>query len=233
MQFPEPKPAGFWLRYAAWSLDVACLSPLLLLSGKPLIDAALAQAKAAIQVLGVAMAHQLDSATDAQSPLTMTLSLLSDPRTHAGVEQLSSALTHLLILPPLLYALLACLWSLGFECSGWQATPGKRVFGLVVVDVRGERVSLPRALARYVAAGLSWITLNLGHALALFPPHLALHDRLSQTRVLADPDHASLPAWGRGWLLLQGLAGLAGMAWLFVAMRAWMQDFLAQTLSGI
>ena len=85
----ERKPAGFWLRYAAWSLDAACLLPLLLLLGKPIIDAALEQAKTAMQVLQLAMAQQLDNATAEQSHLTMTLSLLSDPRTHAGVERLS------------------------------------------------------------------------------------------------------------------------------------------------
>jgi len=229
----ERKPAGFWLRYAAWSLDAACLLPLLLLLGKPIIDAALEQAKASMQVLELAMAQQLDNATAEQSPLAMTLSLLSDPRTHAGVERLSTALTHLVLLPPLLYAGLACLWSVGFECSGWQATPGKRVFGLIVTDRNGQGLQPLQALVRFVAAGLSWVTLNLGHALVLFAPHLALHDRLSQTRVLVESGNGALPSWGRAWLLVQGLAALAGTAWLFIAMRDWMQGLLAQTLSGI
>jgi len=86
---------------------------------------------------------------------------------------------------------------------------------------------------RFVAAGLSWVTLNLGHALVLFAPHLALHDRLSQTRVLVESGNGALPSWGRAWLLVQELAALAGTAWLFIAMRDWMQGLLAQTLSGV
>ena len=232
MRSPEIKPAGFWLRYAAWSLDALFLLPLLLLLGKPLLLDAIAQAGTAMQGLGTAMAHLLDGATQDSSPLAMSLSLMTDPRTHAAVDSLSSALTRLLLLPPALYAALACLWSLGFECSAWQATPGKRAFGLVVTDADGARLGVAQALLRFVAAGLSWITLNLGHALVLFAPHLALHDRLSRTRVLAEPEGLLRP-WQRSWLVLQFLASLVCVAWLFVALRDWMQAFMTQALSGI
>lgn len=231
MPSPERAPAGFWLRYAAWSLDAACLLPLLLLLGWPILGAAAEQAEAALRAVAVGMTQQLDSAVaSGQTPLAMTLGLLSDPRMTTAVTQLSSSLTTLLLTPPLLYALLAGLWSLAFECSRWQATPGKRALGLVVADVHGNRLMLPQALARFAAAGLSWLTLNLGHAMVLLAPHLALHDRLAHTRVLADPARPTLPTWGRAWLLLQGIAGLVAAAWLFVTLRDGMQALMAQTL---
>ena len=69
--------------------------------------------------------------------------------------QLSDALTEF---PPALYALLACVYSLGFERSHWQATPGKRVLGLQVVRVDGGAMTLGTAMQRFLAAGLSWIS---------------------------------------------------------------------------
>lgn len=229
MPSPERAPAGFWLRYAAWSLDAACLLPLLLLLGWPILGAAVGQAEAAMRAVGAGMAQQLEGAVaSGQTPLAMTLGLLSDPRMTAAVAQLSSALTTVLLAPPLLYVLLACPWSLAFECSRGQATPGKRVFGLVVGDAQGDRLTLPRALARFAAAGLSWLTLNLGHAMVLLAPHLALHDRLTQTRVLVEPARRALPRWGRAWLLLQLVAGVLATAWLLVAMRDGMQSLLSQ-----
>jgi len=226
---PERVPAGFWLRYAAWSLDAACLLPLLLLLGWPILGAALEQAEAALRAVGAGMAQQFEGAVAlGQTPLAMTLALLANPRMSAAVTQLSSALTTLLLTPPLLYALLACPWSLACECSRGQATPGKRAFGLVVGDARGDRLTPLRALARFAAAGLSWLTLNFGHALVLFAPHLALHDRLTETRVLVEPARRALSGRGRAWLLLQLVAGVFAAAWLFVALRDGMQALLTQ-----
>ncbi len=231
---PDRQPAGFWLRYAAWSLDAVCLLPPLLLLGLPLLCAALAQAKDAIQALSADMTTLLETAvTQGQTPFAMALSMLSDPHMTSAVDRLSSALTSLALVPPLLYALLACLWSVGFESSGWQATPGKRAFGLVVGNERGERLRPLPTLTRFAAAGLSWLTLNFGHAMAAFKPHLALHDRLSHTRVLVEPEHAALPLWGRAWLLAQALALVIGIAWGFVALQRWMQGLMEQALSGI
>lgn len=234
MVAPERAPAGFWLRYAAWSLDAVCLLPLVAVLALAPMRAALAQAAGALRALTAAMAQVLDGAVaQAQSPFAMTLSLLADPRLNVGVNRLSEALTTLLVVPPLLYAVLACVWTLAFECGSWQATPGKRALGLIVSGADGQRLRQPQALARFGAAGLSWLTLNLGHAMVLLPPHLALHDRLSHTRVLADPARSALPTWARAWLLLQALVTVVACAWLVVALRDWMQALLQQALSGL
>src|SRR5690606_22646483 len=95
------------------------------------------------------------------------------------------------------FALLAFAWHVGFERSCWQGTPGKRALGLRVADAAGAPPAAWRSAWRFLAGSASWLTLNLGHALAAVPPgRAALHDRLSRTRVLARD--AALPGWARG-----------------------------------
>lgn len=72
-----------------------------------------------------------------------------------------------------------------FESSKWQATPGKKVLNLRVVDPEGERISFGRATARYFSkAFLSWILLA-GYIMAgLHDKKKALHDVIAGTFVL-------------------------------------------------
>lgn len=213
---PDPVAAGFWRRYAAWSLDAACLLPLVVLLGAGPLRRAWAQADAALQALLVLGAGRLDAGlAQGDPPLALALAAAGDPRLQAAASALTAALGTLLGLPLLLYALLATAWALGFEASPWQATPGKRALGLRVTDAAGAHAGAGRVLLRQLAAGLSWASLNLGHALAAFPPHLALHDRLSGTRVLARDGDPRLPAWARAWLWLQALAGVLALVWLY------------------
>ncbi|MGN6512819.1 MAG: RDD family protein, partial [Lysobacteraceae bacterium] len=95
----------------------------------------------------------------------------------------------------------------------WQASPGQRALGLAVARVDGAPASAARLAWRYLAASLSWLTLNLGHALALVPPHRALHDLVSGTTVSDRSGAAGLPGWAKAWLLLQGLLLLALLGW--------------------
>jgi len=82
-------------------------------------------------------------------------------------------------------AITAGLYFIGFEASAWQATPGKRWLGLKVVDLHGTRIGWGRASARFLAGTLSWLTLNLGHALAGWRADgRALHDLVAGTRVV-------------------------------------------------
>jgi hypothetical protein len=121
-------------------------------------------------------------------------------------------------------------WAVLFEQSRWQATPGKRALGLRVTDTQGRRLLAGHALQRHLAAGLSWLTLNLGHALAAVPPHLALHDRISGTRVVSSTPSARLPGWARAWLLAQLLASVVAVGWLFLWLQAAMQATMQQAL---
>jgi hypothetical protein len=62
---------------------------------------------------------------------------------------------------------------------------------------------------------------------ALPPRYLALHDRISGTRVCLRSDQAkALPLWAKAWIALQLLALLAANAWLLrVAMQAMQHGF--------
>jgi uncharacterized RDD family membrane protein YckC len=73
----------------------------------------------------------------------------------------------------------------GLESSPSQATVGKRWMGIKVTDAHGERLSFLRATARYAAKYLSALPCLLGFIMALFSSRsLALHDRLTDTRVV-------------------------------------------------
>ncbi len=237
MTAPPTEPllrAGFRARYAAWSLDAACLLPAMVLLGASRMRHALTEAGAALHAFTRALPRLLDAALDAQqSPLLLARQLLTDPALAAASERLQSAIGTLLFTPLLLYVVLALPWSVLFEQSSWQATPGKRALGLVVTDAQGRRLRGGHALQRFLAASLSWLSLNIGHAMAALPPHLALHDRLSDTRVLRQAASSALPAWAKAWLLAQLLAGIAAFAWLFLWLQAAMQAAMLQALGGI
>jgi uncharacterized RDD family membrane protein YckC len=63
------------------------------------------------------------------------------------------------------------------ESSRYQATLGKVLMGLLVTDLKGNRVSFLRATVRYLAKWLSILTLLLGFLMAAFTTRRqALHD---------------------------------------------------------
>jgi uncharacterized RDD family membrane protein YckC len=71
-----------------------------------------------------------------------------------------------------------------FESSAWQATPGKRVLGLFVTDMQGQRISFARA-TRFFGKFLSSAILFIGYFMAGFTAKKqALHDILADCLVL-------------------------------------------------
>lgn len=87
----------------------------------------------------------------------------------------------LLILGPFVY--------LGaMEASRFQASLGKLIVGLRVVDAAGRRLGLARAMLRQLFKALEVGGTGLGYALgALTGDGRALHDRLSGTKVVDAP----------------------------------------------
>lgn len=226
--------AGFWARYAAWSLDAACLLPLVALLGASKVGHALADARSAVQALAAELPRLLgELLATMQTPTEMARQLMADPAIAAAADPLQSALGSILFTPLLVYALLALPWSVLFEQSRWQATPGKRALRLLVADDRGRRLKAGHALLRYLGCGLSWLTLNVGHALAaVSPKHLALHDRISDTRVLHRAATRRLPAWAKGWIALQAIAVLFATAWGVLLLQAALQAAMERALGG-
>jgi hypothetical protein len=226
------RAAGFWRRYAAWSLDAAIVAlPMLAITWSRMM-AGLHEARTAFDALAGRMSGLLlDSLSSSQDALSILLAADADSGVRAASATLQSALWH--ALQPGLASVLIAAAAYWIVCEGapWQATPGKRALGLRVTDIDGQPIGFGRALARHLAGALSWLTLNLGHLLAAVPPQRrALHDFIAGTRVLQREDAGRLPAWAQAWLVLQALAAIASSVWLLQATSSALRSAIDNTL---
>jgi uncharacterized RDD family membrane protein YckC len=92
--------------------------------------------------------------------------------------------------PAGILALLLLMWIYyaGFEASPWQATPGKKLFGLYVTDLMGRRITFLRATIHNIGRVISDITFLVGYLPAGFTEKKqALHDILAGCLVLRLP----------------------------------------------
>lgn len=102
-----------------------------------------------------------------------------------GGEGLERAMLGVTLIAYPIYFLIAGAYYAGFESSASQATPGKLLLSIKVTDPQGGRLSLGRALGRWAAAALSYITLFIGFLMAAFTEQKkALHDYVSATQVV-------------------------------------------------
>jgi len=80
------------------------------------------------------------------------------------------------------------------ESSSWQATLGKRVLGLRVTDMDGNRIGFGRATGRYFGKILSAMICLVGFIMAAFTERRqALHDMMASTLVLTGGAVANYP----------------------------------------
>lgn len=213
-------PAGFWRRYAAYSLDAAAIGLICL----PLLWSRLQHAASVVQGAADTLLDRIFPMLDQYSsgyevvPWDF-LDLARDPELHRLMLQPAADLLRLGLQGTVVVVAVAAVWFIASESSRWQASPGKRLLGLRVTDMHGGRCGRGRIALRFVAGAPSWLLLNLGHALAgVTPGKRALHDYLAGTRVeLAPGASPAMPRGARSWLLLQVAAffGLVG----FVLMR--------------
>ena len=221
------RPAGLARRYAAWSLDAAVVGAIALLVTAPRIRMATDALAAAVHDVSNRMTEQLGAAIQqGGDPAALATQLLADPGVRAGSDAIQAALVALVLPPLVAYALLGLLYHVGGEASRWQASPGQHALGLAVTRADGARAQLPQLAWRYVASALSWLTLNLGHALALAPPHRTLHDLLSGTAVMQPPDALRLPGWAKAWLAVQAIVVIVVTAWGLLRYLALLQAAL-------
>lgn len=212
-------PSGFWRRYAAYSLDASVLCLLALPLLLPRLRAAAEQAGAELARMQMRLWELLDASDVlAADPMALARGWAADPALRASIAALAGQATGLSLAVATTLFLLAAAWFIATEASAWQASPGKRLLGLRVTDLAGQRCGPGRIALRFVAGIPSWLLLNLGHAMAAWTPgKRALHDYVAGTRVeLAPGAPPAMPAWARGWLLLQaaGFVGLAGFVLL-------------------
>lgn len=207
--FRRAHPAPFWHRYAAWSLDLAlCGTPALLLAWW-LLHGAIADAKRQYDALLLLAAQRMVEALQSGVPITdIAARWLADPQLAASAGNVQDAINAVTWPTVLTLVLASGVYHVIFESLGRGATLGQQALGLRVTDLGGARIGVARALARHAAGALSWITLNVGHALALVPPaRLALHDRMSSTRVVHDVTGSGsrLPLWAMAWIGAQAV----------------------------
>jgi uncharacterized RDD family membrane protein YckC len=126
-----------------------------------------------------------------------------------------------------LAVVLACAYYAGCHSSAWQATLGKRIYGIKVTDDQGRRISLARAIARYFATWLSGVLLGIGFLMAAFShKRQALHDMLCGTLVVnRDAQPSEVVAGG-------GVMPVTVGIWIFLVLLL-LSPFVAGLLSAI
>ena len=85
--------------------------------------------------------------------------------------------------------LLGLILTIGYfvlmESSHWQATIGKRVCRMRVTDLAGRRISIPRALGRYLGKFVSSFVLGIGFLMIGWTRRKqGLHDLMADTLVM-------------------------------------------------
>lgn len=93
-----------------------------------------------------------------------------------------------------LYFVLAAAYYTLMESSSMQATFGKQALSLKVCDLEGRRLSRGRALLRWFAALLNYLTLYVGWLMVAFgKERRGLHDRLAGTQVVDQYAYTDTP----------------------------------------
>ncbi len=206
-------------RCAAFAFDFLVVAAVALALSAPWWRADLRAADAAIDVLrstmDATMAHALETGSN---PAGFYATLLADPALQSAVTAFVHRVSAAIFAATLAYALFSAVWHVGGELSSAQGSPGKRLFGLRVVDRSGNPAAPAQLLLRQAASGLSWLTLNAGHLLAWWPPFRSLHDRIAGTEVVAPAGIGPLPAWARGALSAAFMAAIL----LPIVFAAWL-----------
>ena len=88
-------------------------------------------------------------------------------------------------LPEFIIMLISWVYFAGLESSEWQGTVGKRLLGMRVTDMAGERISFFRATGRYLSKFISSALLMIGFIMVAFTEKKqGLHDMIAGTCVI-------------------------------------------------
>lgn len=211
----KPSPAGFWKRYVAYFIDIAILYVIVeILSSLFFAFRGQSELGSLKEILATLQAAQASGET---------------PDLLAIMQTLQAVILPALIFSTVAYLVLAGIYFSVMESSPQQATLGKRLLGIKVTGIHGQRIGLPQSIARFFAASLSWITMNLGHALAAWTPERrAMHDYLAATRVEnVDPQNPGMPLWGWAIIFLHALAFIGACLLMVLMMWLMMQQISA------
>ncbi len=98
----------------------------------------------------------------------------------AGQEPSLQALVVLVGVSFLVQLICYVLYYVWPECSSWQATIGKKIFGLKVTDLNGQRIGFWRSLGRNLGMIVSTIILGIGYLMCIWTEKKqCLHDQMA------------------------------------------------------
>ncbi len=166
-----PRPAEFWLRFAAALIDFVVLA----------IPFAVF-----VSFLSVGMGMSTDFLN------------LRPGMPHS--EVLTRLGPRFLYISLVFFIVLSWAYFAGLESSSWRATLGKRVMGLYVADTQGRRVTFVRASGRFLGGRFLAHVPSFGLYYFLFdclcagftPRRQALHDMFARCLVLHQPSTGGL-----------------------------------------
>jgi len=86
------------------------------------------------------------------------------------------------------------VYTAGLTSSSLQATLGKKILGLKVVDLNGNQISFGKATGRFLASILSGLILGIGYLMVAFnPKKQGLHDQIAGTYVVKNTPSGQEP----------------------------------------
>ena len=151
-------PAGFFIRLASYCLDFLIVNT-------------------GASVLCMPFASKLRILVEGADPAVLSTDMV---RMLEFYQQAGP----LMLLVTGIYSVVSVAYYVGFHGHS-GSTPGKRLFGICVVNADGSALNYRRALARYGGELLSFLILGFGYLMILQDPEKrALHDRLANTRVI-------------------------------------------------
>jgi uncharacterized RDD family membrane protein YckC len=200
IEYQRSQFAGFWIRFAALVIDVIVVSiivfPFAFLIGLVAPNSLLVEvpfdlftttttlseddeAKVSIEkddVLGIwTNYYQVTESLDDNGD-TSTSRILIDPVTELGIEKTTSDDIETFVI--------FVYWIL-LEASAWQASLGKRIFGIKVVTQDGGKPDIFQCTARNLLKILSALILCIGFMMAGWTDRKqALHDKITRLLVV-------------------------------------------------
>ncbi|PLR81410.1 hypothetical protein CVD25_20410 [Bacillus canaveralius] len=161
--FQEKKQyGGFWIRFAASLIDSIVV-------GIPMA------------ILIIIIGFMLFNSTGAIDAMMTDSAYMEQELT----DEEAIALLGTYLVSVVVSLIVSTLYFAGLHASKWQATVGKKLLGLKVTDLNGNRISFWRSLGRYLAMMFLSSILLIGYIIAAFTEKKqSLHDLIAGTVVL-------------------------------------------------
>jgi uncharacterized RDD family membrane protein YckC len=157
---------GFWLRFAAYLIDS-------IIVGIPLT------------ILSIVIFMIFFGTSDAFNTMISDPSYMETEMTNEEAFAFMGSYFGALGVTFLVNLVVAVAYFAGLHASKWQGTVGKKLLGLKVTDLNGNRISFWRALGRYLAMAILSGIFLIGYIIAAFTEKKqALHDLIASTVVL-------------------------------------------------